>query len=342
MSVSAYAVVTTLLTLLGLAGLLSLRFVGLYSHQALAVVLLLGCGWAVANRAWLAWKGRLHLPLPRRFREPGGRARLLQAAGRASFWAAASAACLAVFPRSAETTLLILPLAGVCALRTAASFLTSHRTNAGPTLVMVAGALVLAVDLGRAFIGSPAAAVRIAPPFQGQWLVIQGGRSPLQNHHLAAYNQQFALDLLRLENGRISGDGTGNAAVHSWEAPLRSPVDGEVVVARGDMDDAEGVSFVTDPADAAGNVIVIELDTGLFVVLGHLRHGTLRVSEGDRVRQGDPLALAGNSGNTTLPHLHLQVQTHADLWDADNRSVPFAFGPASRVPARNDRVSGGP
>lgn len=58
---SAYAIVSTLLTLLGLVGLLSLRFVGLYSHQALAVVVLLGCGWAVASRAWLAWKPHLHL-----------------------------------------------------------------------------------------------------------------------------------------------------------------------------------------------------------------------------------------------------------------------------------------
>ena len=64
------------------------------------------------------------------------------------------------------------------------------------------------------------------------------------------------------------------------------------------MEDSEGPNFVTDPADAAGNVIVIELDTGHFVVLAHLRHGTLQVSQGDRVRKGDPLALVGNSGNT--------------------------------------------
>ena len=288
MSVSAYAIVTTLLTLLGLVGLLSLRVVGLYSHQALAVVLLLGCGWAVASRVWLAWKGRLYLRLLRGFRGRDSRTQLLQAVGRASFWVAASAACLAVFPRSAEMTPLCVALAGVCVLRIAASFLTSHRTNTGPTLVMVAGALVLVFDLGRAFIGSSAAGVQIASPFQGKWLVLQGGRSPLQSHHLVAYNQRFALDLVRLENGHIFGDETGNAAVHSWEQPLRSPVDGKVVVARDDMEDAEGANFVTDTADAAGNVIVIELDTGLFVVLAHLRHGTLRVSEGDRVRKGDP------------------------------------------------------
>lgn len=341
MSVSAYAMVTTLLTLMGLAGLLSLRVVGLYSHQALAVVLLLGCGWAIASRVWLAWKGRLHPGLLRGFRGLDNRPRLLQAVGRAGFWAATSAACLTVFPRSAETTPMIVTLAGVCVLRIAASFLTSTRTNTGPTLVMVATALVLVFDLGRAFIGGSAPVVRIAPPFQGQWLVVQGGRSPLQSHHLSAYNQRFALDLIRLENGRISTDESGNAAFHSWEQPLRSPVDGEIVAARDDMEDAEGMNFVTDNADAAGNVVVIELDTGLFVVLAHLRQGTLRVGEGDRVRKGDPLALVGNSGNTTLPHLHLQVQTHVDLWNPDNRSVPFAFEPAGRVLDRNDRVDGG-
>ena len=101
MNLSAYAILTTLLTLLGVVGLLSLRLVGLYSHQALAVVLLLGCGWAVVSRVWLAWKGRLHLRPLRGFRARDSRSQLLQAVGRASFWAAASVACLAVFPRSA-------------------------------------------------------------------------------------------------------------------------------------------------------------------------------------------------------------------------------------------------
>ena len=79
---------------------------------------------------------------------------------------------------------------------------------------------------------------------------------------------------------------------------------------------------------------------GLFVVLAHLRHGTVQVSEGDLVREGDPLALLGNSGNTTMPHLHLQVQTHVDLWDPDNRSVLFAFEAVGHILARNDRVEG--
>ena len=338
-----YAIVTTVLTLLGLGVLFALRIVGLYSHQALAVVLLLGCGWAVASRIWLARKGRLYTGLLRGLRGRDRRPHLLQAAGRGAFWALTALACLAVFPRSAEMTPLIIVLVVVSVLRVAASFLVSRRTNPGPTLVMAAGALILAFDLGRASLGPRLTGavdpvVRIAPPFEGEWLVLQGGYSPLQSHHISAYNQHFAVDMIRLDDGRIFTDEPGNAGVYSWEQPLVSPVDGTVVVARGDMEDSEGLNLVTDVADAAGNVVIIELDSGLFVVLAHLRQGTLRVSEGDRVRTGDPLGLVGNSGNTTMPHLHLQVQTHLDLWHPDNRSVPFAFGPGGRVPVRNDRV----
>ena len=338
-----YAIVTTLLTLLGLGVLFSLRLVGLYSHQALALVLLLGSVWAIASRIWLARKGRLHPGLLRGLRGLRGRENrphFLQAVGRASFWTAAAVACSAVFPRSAELTTLLGVVIGVGLLRVAASFLVPRRTNAGPTLVMAAGALVLAFDLGRGFVGGPAAAVEIAPPFEGEWLVLQGGNSPLQSHHLAAYNQRFALDLVRLEGGRIFTDdpGDANATVHSWEQPLVSPADGTVIVARDDLEDANGANFVTELADAAGTSSSSSSTPVSSSFLAHLRHGTLRVGEGDRVRQGDPLALAGNSGNTTMPHLHLQVQTHPDLWDPDNRSVPFAFGPGGRVLARNDRV----
>jgi len=334
----AYAIVTTLLALLGLACLFSLRFLGAYNHQTLAFMLLAGLGWAVVSRVWLLRKGYLHKGLLRGRREREGRPQWFQAVGRASFWAAASVACLAVFPRSAEIVPLIGFMAVVSLLRVAASFLTSTRTNAGPTLVMMAGAVVLLLDLGRAFLGGPVPVVRIAPPFEGEWLVLQGGQSPLQSHHLAAYNQRYALDLVRLEKGWIATGGTGNSSIHSWEQPLLSPADGAVVHARDDMEDSEGANAARTLEDAAGNVVVIEIEGGHFVVLAHLRHGTLRVGEGDRVRKGDRLALVGNSGNTTMPHLHLQVQTHADPWDPDNRSVPFGFEPDGRVLARNDRV----
>ena len=63
------------------------------------------------------------------------------------------------------------------------------------------------------------------------------------------------------------------AAVYSWGQPPSSPVDGRVVLTRDDMEDADGAGTVNAAEDAAGNLIVIELENGLFVLLAHLQHG---------------------------------------------------------------------
>lgn len=333
-----YAITTTVATCVVLFALFALRFVGFFSHQALAVVLVLGLFWAVVSRSWLAWKGHLNTRLLLELRDREGRLRFFHALGRASFWVLTGATCLWVFPRSQDLESIIVGLGGVALLRVVASFLPPRQTNSGPALVMLMAALLMAFDFGRALVGGPAAALQIAPPFEGEWLVVQGGPSPLQNHHLTAYNQRFAVDIVRLENGYIFGEGDGNASVYSWEQWLSSPADGKVVVARDEIDDAEGPNSVRENRDAAGNELVIQLESGYFIEFAHLRRGTLQVKTGDQVRKGDPLAQVGNSGNTTLPHLHLQVQTHPDTWDPDNRSVPFAFDSGGRALVRNDRV----
>ena len=338
----AWRVAAATLTALALVLLFALRFVGLYSHQALAVVLVAGLLWAILGRGGLAWRGRLQAGLRRRFWRNHEPAEMADAVGRAGFWAITTAACIWVFPRSAEFVPIMAALGAIGALRVAATFVAAPYSNRLVTLGMVLGGALLLVDFGRAF-QRPPATVQIAPPFEGAWLVAQGGPSPLQNHHLSAYNQQFAIDLVRLENGYVfdpSGNTEGNAAAFGWGQALLSPADGRVAFARDDMEDTDGPGLVSEPGDAAGNVVVIELDSGLFVLLAHLQHRSLRVKEGDAVRVGDGLAAVGNSGNTTLPHLHLQVQTHVDLWDPDNRSIPFAFGPEERVAVRNDRIRG--
>jgi hypothetical protein len=233
-------------------------------------------------------------------------------------------------------------LAIVAALRVFACLFPPKRSNPGPTFLMAIAGLILCIDLSRGLVPTPEPVVRLAPPFEGSWIVLQGGQSPMQSHHLSAYNQHWALDLLPLDRGgRLFVDGEeGNSRVLAWEHPLFAPVAGRIAFTRDTMDDSEGPNFVSERDDAVGNSIVIETADGHFVLFAHLRRGTIEVEEGQSVSVGDPLALVGNSGNTTLPHLHLQVQTHVDLWDPANRSVPFAFGTRGRVPSRNDRISG--
>lgn len=74
----------------------------------------------------------------------------------------------------------------------------------------------------------------------------------------------------------------------------------------------------------AGNHVVIAIGSdGPFVLLAHLQRGSVRVQQGQPVSAGVPVALCGNSGNSTEPHLHLQVIDFMDWTRA--RGVPFAF-----------------
>ncbi len=336
-----YKVITTLLALFGIGLLWSLQKLGLYSHQAFALVIMFGLFWAVGSRIFLVWKKKLHLAFWRAPKDRKHRTAWFQVVGRGLFWFVLTAACLLVFPRTEETIPYLFAIGVVGAFRLLAVPLVPQKLNHGPTVAMMIGALFLCFDLGLAFWPMPPPTLTMAPAFEGEWIVLQGGRSPMQSHHKTAYNQHFALDLVKLEDGKIFREGKeGNAMASSWEAPLFSPVKGKVVVARDDMEDSEGVNFVDDPKDAAGNCIVIETQEGLFVVFAHMRHKTVRVKEGDHVEIGQPLGKVGNSGNTTMSHIHLQVQTHKDLWDPDNRSVPFAFSPAGKVLSRNDIIQG--
>ena len=63
------------------------------------------------------------------------------------------------------------------------------------------------------------------------------------------------------------------------------------------------------------------------------------VRVGDSAFMGQSLALVGNSGNTSEPHLHMHVTVGGDVSDAmRGRGVPIAFG--GKFPVRNDVFRG--
>ena len=73
----------------------------------------------------------------------------------------------------------------------------------------------------------------------------------------------------------------------------------------------------------ARNHVVLELAQGRgYVALAHLQCGSICVARGDLVRPGQHLGACGNSGNSTEPHVHLQVMDGANPMTA--RGVPIA------------------
>jgi murein DD-endopeptidase MepM/ murein hydrolase activator NlpD len=77
-------------------------------------------------------------------------------------------------------------------------------------------------------------------------------------------------------------------------------------------------------AGLAGNHVVLQLAQGRgYVALAHLQRGSICVARGDLVLSGQRLGACGNSGNSTEPHVHVQVMDGADPMAA--LGVPLAL-----------------
>jgi murein DD-endopeptidase MepM/ murein hydrolase activator NlpD len=159
-------------------------------------------------------------------------------------------------------------------------------------------------------------------PFRGEWVVFWGGRTMQENHHAAVRSQRFAYDLLIVrDDSTHRGDGKQLADYYSYGEPVLAPAAGTIVRLEDGRPDQE--FGTTDPAQPAGNYIVIDHGDGEFSLLAHLQPGSLQVKKGDHVQEGDVLARCGNSGNTSEPHLHYHLQNGPDMSDADGLPAFF-------------------
>ena len=82
--------------------------------------------------------------------------------------------------------------------------------------------------------------------------------------------------------------------------------------------------------DPSGNFVRVQHDDGTQGVYLHLKQGSVSVRAGQRVAVGSPLALSGNTGNSSGPHLHFVVQRASD---AGLVSIPYEFNqPVGALP----------
>lgn len=185
-------------------------------------------------------------------------------------------------------------------------------------------------------------------PFEGSWLALNSPARRVPSHGTHFLGETFAIDFVAVDTRRRA------SAVRDWRTllaaepvtrffafgrPILSPVDGHVVAAHDGEPDhparrapllilgymlTQGRRLRRGLAAVTGNHLILALDAvGPYVGLAHLRNGSLLVRPGDRVAAGQPVAACGNSGNSTQPHVHLQVMDSADLLAA--RGLPMAF-----------------
>ncbi|MCZ2822072.1 M23 family metallopeptidase [Modestobacter sp. VKM Ac-2977] len=192
----------------------------------------------------------------------------------------------------------------------------------------------------------PAAPVRVVdPPVRGPWRALNSPATKVPSHGTNSLGQTYAIDLvLDPPDGSRPEFGSGGhwrrpEEYPAFGQPVLSPVDGVVVRVhqrRRDHRARSGwlsilhllvvESFVRQVGGArwlAGNHVVVRADDGAFAALVHLRRGSVLVERGQRVVAGQQLAECGNSGNSSEPHLHVQLCDSPGLGGATG--VPMAF-----------------
>lgn len=145
-------------------------------------------------------------------------------------------------------------------------------------------------------------------PVFGRWQIYQG----FNGEHTHRPPWQHALDFHVTQDGSsFSGKGEHLDEFYCFGLPVLCPVNGKVVRVRDHLpDNAPGE---VDTKNNWGNFVLIQLDSGLHVLLAHLKQHSVRVKESEWVTPGKLLGACGSSGRSPQPHLHLQVQRAAHL-----------------------------
>jgi hypothetical protein len=159
-------------------------------------------------------------------------------------------------------------------------------------------------------------------PFDGEWLVVQGGRTAGVNQHAGHVDQRFAIDFVVVRDERsFGGEGVTLEDHYCFGMPVRAPASGVVVDALDGVAD-NGIGQPNESAPA-GNYVLIDHGNGEFSVLAHLQNGSVEVEAGQQIQQGDVLGSCGNSGNSAEPHVHFHLQNGPTLFQAE--ALPATF-----------------
>lgn len=185
---------------------------------------------------------------------------------------------------------------------------------------------------------SPKIVVRF--PLNERALVGWGGDRLEANYHVIKPNERWAYDILippaEVKSNKLEDYGIFGARV-------MAPASGTVVSINNDEKDVDPGS--DDFQSMAGNHIYLRLDeTGTFLVLVHLKKGSIKVKEGQHVNEGEFLAQVGNSGSSSEPHLHIHHQrqdpSKVSMFLAEGLPLYFQTEKGEMMPERGTYIRG--
>ncbi|MDA1523111.1 M23 family metallopeptidase [Bacillus cereus] len=185
---------------------------------------------------------------------------------------------------------------------------------------------------------SPKIVVRF--PLNERALVGWGGDRLEANYHVIKPNERWAYDIL-IPPAEVKSSKLKDYGIYG--AKVMAPASGTVVSINNN--DHDLVPGSDNFQSMAGNHIYLRVDeTGTFLILAHLKEGSIKVKEGQHVNEGEVLAQVGNSGSSSEPHLHIHHQrqdpSKVSMFLAEGLPLYFQTEKGAMMPERGTYIRG--
>ncbi|MCC7530926.1 MAG: M23 family metallopeptidase [Candidatus Melainabacteria bacterium] len=177
--------------------------------------------------------------------------------------------------------------------------------------------------------------VVVGPPLRGGRWFASGGYAGKAGHRKALFPlgntlvnaQRYAIDWLLMTDDDHAFKGEGKVCSHfaGYGKQLIAAADGTVVGVIDRYEDqipgepkGEQIAFYP-----GGNSVVIDIGDGNYAFYAHMKPGSVKVKEGQKVKRGDHIGDLGSSGNSSAPHLHFHVMAGPSILGSPG--VPYVF-----------------
>ena len=160
--------------------------------------------------------------------------------------------------------------------------------------------------------------VSLGLPLSLPMTVFQGKKGELTHKD----KWENAYDFVITDPNGATGAGTLQDVANQYifGETIISPVSGHVIICCDTFPD--NPPGIVDHINNWGNYIIVGTVSGFCIEISHVMAGSLMVKVGDYVELGQALCKCGNSGFSSLPHIHIQAQKTGLLGD---ETIPFNF-----------------
>jgi len=167
--------------------------------------------------------------------------------------------------------------------------------------------------------------VVVQSPYEQSFYIVDGGSSRLTSTMKVGgrSNRRYAIYMIGTEHAYQPERPMENGYLGNFGLNLLAPADGTIVQVVDTVEDS-GPDFYSRDS-GPGNYVLVRIREDQFLMLAHLKQGSVRVKVGDWVQSGQVIAQAGKSGSVTLSATFMAVYAREDIFDPNNWSYPIYF-----------------